>query len=175
MWSHPQAEIILHPQEIRQQQQTPLYLTQILHSQVRSVYTPGCYIHHKTLSLRKTLKMHFTPSIYAHKKTMKRSLTAEKKQEEPTNQSKSLTDSDTSDDIEVNPRFKTSVEEKEYDTIPGSATATQIALSYSWAQANLTVECGPLCWKVKIKKPSTDKAKDKNIHAKTKARNENKL
>ena len=43
---------------------------------------------------------------------------------EPTNPSKYLTDSDTSDDTEVNPRFKTSVEEREYDTIPGSATAT---------------------------------------------------
>ena len=55
---------------------------------------------------------------------MKRSLMAEKKQEEPTNQSKSLTAGDTSDDTYVNPRFKTSVEEREYDTIPGSATAT---------------------------------------------------
>ena len=99
---------------------------------------------------------------------------AEKKQEEPTNQSKSLTDSDTSDDTEINPKFKTSVEEREYNTIPESATATQIALSHSRAQANLTVESGPLCWKVKVKKPSTDKAKDKNIHAKKKARNENK-
>ena len=69
---------------------------------------------------------------------------AEKTQEEPTNQSKSLTDSDTSDDTEVNPRFKTSVEEKDYDTIPGSAIATQIALSHSRAQANLNVEHGPL-------------------------------
>ena len=74
----------------------------------------------KTLSLRKTLKQHFTPLIYAQKKTKKRSLMAEKKQEQPTNQSKFLTDSD----IEVNPRFKTSVEEREYNTIPGSATAT---------------------------------------------------
>ena len=82
--------------------------------------------------------------IYAHKKTKKRSLMAEKKQEEPANQSKSLTDSDTSDDTEVNPRFKTSVEEREYNTIPGSATATQIALSHSRAQANLIVELGPL-------------------------------
>ena len=49
---------------------------------------------------------------------------AGKKQEEPTNSSKSLTDSDTSDDTEVNSRFKTSVEEREYDTIPGSAIAT---------------------------------------------------
>ena len=60
--------------------------------------------------------MHFMPSICAHKKTMKRSLLAEKKQEEPTNHSKSLTDSDTSDDTEVNPKFQTSVEEREYDT-----------------------------------------------------------
>ena len=41
----------------------------------------------------------------------------EKKKEEPANQSKSLTDSDTSDETEVNPRFKTSVEEREYNTI----------------------------------------------------------
>ena len=98
---------------------------------------------------------------------------AEKKQEEPTNQSKSLTDSDTSDDTEVNPRFKTSVEEREYGTIPGSATATQIALSYSRTQANPTIEHGPLHRKVKIKKSSRDKAKDKTFMPKTKARNEN--
>ena len=93
---------------------------------------------------------------------------AEKKQEEPTDQSRSLTDSDTSDDTEVNPRFKTSVEEREYDTIPGSAIATQIALSHSRAQANPTIEHGPLHCKAKIKKLSTDKAKDKNTHAKNK-------
>ena len=67
---------------------------------------------------------------------------AEKKLEEPTNSSKFLTDSDTSDDTKVNPRFKTSVEEREYDTIPGSAIATRIALSYSRAQANPMVEHG---------------------------------
>ena len=64
---------------------------------------------------------------------------AEKK-EEPANQSKSLTDSDSSDDNEVSPRFKTSEEEKQYNTIPGSATATHTTLSYSRAQANPTVE-----------------------------------
>ena len=64
---------------------------------------------------------------------------AEKK-EEPANQSKSLTDSDSSDDIKVNPRFKTSVEERQYNTIPGSGTATCIVLSYSRVQANPTVE-----------------------------------
>ena len=65
-------------------------------------------------------------------------------------------------------RFKTSVEEREYNTIPGSATTTQIALSHSRAQANPTVEYGPLHWKAKIKKPSTDKAKDKNIYTENK-------
>ena len=43
---------------------------------------------------------------------MKRYLKAEKKQEEPMNSSKSLTDTDTSDDTEVDPKLRTSVEEK---------------------------------------------------------------
>ena len=64
----------------------------------------------------------------------------EKTKEEPENQSKSLTDSDTSDDTEVNLRFKTSVEERQYNTIPGSVTATHVALNHSRAQANATVE-----------------------------------
>ena len=64
---------------------------------------------------------------------------AEKK-EEPASQSKSLTHSDSSDDNEVNPQFKTSVEERQYNTIPGSAIATHIALSYSRVQANPTIE-----------------------------------
>ena len=68
-------------------------------------------------------------------KRKNRSLMAEKK-EEPGNQSKSLTDSGTSDDTKVSPIFKTSVEERQYNTIPGSVTATCIALSYSRAQAN---------------------------------------
>ena len=66
-----------------------------------------------------------------------------KDKEEPTNQSKSLTDSDTPDDTEVDPRFKTSVEERQYNTIPGSATTTHIALSHLRAQVNPTVEQGP--------------------------------
>ena len=68
---------------------------------------------------------------------------AEKTQEEPANKSKSFTDSDTSDDSKVNPRFKTSVEERQYNTIPGSVTATCIALSHLRAQANPTEEWGP--------------------------------
>ena len=68
---------------------------------------------------------------------------AEKTQEDPANQSKSQTDRDTSNDTEVNPRFKMSVKERQYNTIPGSATATHIALSHSRAQANPTIEQGP--------------------------------
>ena len=95
---------------------------------------------------------------------------AEKTQEELANQSKSLTNSDTSDDTEVNPGFKTSVEERQYNTIPGSVTATCIALSHSRVQANLTVEWGPPRWKVKVKKSSTDKTKDKPSDAEHKGK-----
>ena len=96
---------------------------------------------------------------------------AERKQEEPTNSSKSLTDSDTLDDTEVNPRLRMSIEEREYDTIPGSVIATCIALSHSTAQANLMVECGPLLQKAKIKKLPKDKAKDKATRTKLKDKN----
>ena len=68
---------------------------------------------------------------------------AEKTKEEPANQSKSLMDSDMSDDTEVNPRFKTSVEERQYSTILGSVTVTCVALTHSRVQANPTVEWGP--------------------------------
>ena len=92
------------------------------------------------------------------------------KKEEPANQSKSLTDSDTSDDTKVNPRFKTSVEERQYNTIPGSVTATHIALSHSRVQVNPTVEHGLPCQKVKVKKPSTDKTKAKSSDTKHKGK-----
>ena len=100
------------------------------------------------------------PLIYAHKKRKNRSLMAKKK-EEPVSQSKSLTDSNSSENNEVNLRFKTSVEERQYNTIPGSAIATHIALSYSRAQANPTIERGPPHQKVKANKPSTEKTKAK--------------
>ena len=64
------------------------------------------------------------------------------KEKEPPSQSKSLPDSDSSNDNEVNPRFKTSVEERQYNAIPGSATATHIALSYSRVQVNPTIDTG---------------------------------
>ena len=62
-----------------------------------------------------------------------------RKKEEPANQSKSLRDGDTLDDTDVNPRFKTSVEERHYNTIPGSVPATHIALTHSRVQTNPTV------------------------------------
>ena len=71
---------------------------------------------------------------------------------------KYLSDSD-SDDNETNPRLKTSIEERQYDTIPGSVIATHIALSYSRAQANPTIERGPPCQKAKTNKPSVEKTK----------------
>ena len=65
-----------------------------------------------------------------------------KKDANPNSQSKYLSDSD-SDDNEINPRFKTSIGERQYNTVLGSAIATHIALSYSRVQANPTVERGP--------------------------------
>ena len=81
-----------------------------------------------------------------------------KKDKELISQSKYLSDSDSSDDNKINPRLKTSVEERQYNTIPGSAIATRIALSYSRVQANATVE-GPPHQKVKTNKPSAEKTK----------------
>ena len=69
----------------------------------------------------------------------------------PTNLNKQLSDSDTLDDETINPKLKTSVEERHYGTIPGSVLATQAALSHSCAQANPTVERGPSCTK-RVKK-----------------------
>ena len=63
-----------------------------------------------------------------------------KKEKELISQSKYLSDSDSSNDNEINLRLKTSVKERQYNTIPGSAIATHIALSYSRVQANPTVE-----------------------------------
>ena len=82
------------------------------------------------IKTKEDIEATFTLFIYVHKKKKNRSLMAEKK-EEPASQSKSLTDSNSSDDNEVNPRFKTSVEERQYNTIPGLAIATCITLSYS--------------------------------------------
>ena len=86
-----------------------------------------------------------------------------KKDANPNSQSKYFSDSD-SDDDEINPRLKTSIEERQYNTIPGSAIATHIALSYSRAQANPTVEIGPPQQRVETKKPSAEEKKIEAAH-----------
>ena len=90
------------------------------------------------------------------------------KEKEPIGQSKYVSDSDSSFDNEINPRLKTSVEERQYNTIPGSAIATHIALSYLRAQANPMVERGLPCEKVKVNQPSPQKTKDKGSEAQSK-------
>ena len=81
-----------------------------------------------------------------------------KKEKELISQSKYLSDSD-SNDNETNPRLKTSIEERQYNTIPGSAVATHIALSYLRAQANPAIERGPPHQKAKTNKTSAEKTK----------------
>ena len=68
---------------------------------------------------------------------------AERNPEKTKNLGRQLSDSNTSDEELINSVFKTSVEERYYGTISGSALATQAALSHSRAQANSTVERGP--------------------------------
>ena len=80
------------------------------------------------------------------------------KDTKPNNQSKYLSDSD-SDNNNIDPRLKTSIEERQYNTIPGSAIATQIALSHSRAQANPTMERGPPQQKTKPKGLTSDNKK----------------
>ena len=104
------------------------------------------------------------PLIYVHKRRNNRSLMAENK-EEPVSQSKSLPDSDSLDNNKVDPRCKMSLEERQYNTIPGLAIATHIALSYSRAQVNPTKERGPPHQKVKVNKPSTQKTKANDSEA----------
>ena len=68
---------------------------------------------------------------------------------------------------EVNPYLCTSEEERIYDTIKGSAQATQVVLSHIRVQSNPTVERGPLK-QPKIKKLSKEQAADKHMQTKDK-------
>ena len=81
-------------------------------------------------------------------------------------QSEQLSDSDTPDE-ETDPRLHTSEEERIYGMIRGSAQATQVALSHSRAQTNLTVERGPP-QRPKLKKLSKDRAAEKATQTKDK-------
>ena len=82
--------------------------------------------------------------------------------EKPKNPNNQWSDSDTSDKEPINPILKTSVEERYYVTIPGSALATQAALNHSRAQANPIVERGPRHM-VRVKKLPKEKATDKSM------------
>ena len=75
-------------------------------------------------------------------------------------------DSESSDE-ELNQHLCTSQEERFYDTIKGSAQATQAALSYAMAQCNPTVERGP-DRKLKIKPLPKEKAEDKTTQTQEK-------
>ena len=70
-----------------------------------------------------------------------------------------ISDSESSDE-ELIQHLHTSQEERYYDTIKGSAQATQAALSYTMAQCNPTVKRGPDRTQ-KIKPLPKEKAKDK--------------
>ena len=70
-----------------------------------------------------------------------------------------ISDSESSDE-ELNQHLCTSQEERLYNTIKGSAQATQAALAYIMAQCNPTVERGP-DRKLKIKPLLKEKAEDK--------------
>ena len=65
----------------------------------------------------------------------------EKKVQKTKVQSDYLSDSDISEE-EVDPRLRTSEEERNYGMIKGSAQATQAALSHTRVQSNLMVERG---------------------------------
>ena len=126
----------------------PLQLGQIqLHSwQLYTPETPVLDLRGKkvtsTLDLADTLKSYvYVPQTVIPKKNLHQM--AEGKDKELTNLNKQLSDSDTLDNEPINPKLKTSVEERQYGTIPDSALATQAALSHTHAQANPTVECGP--------------------------------
>ena len=72
-----------------------------------------------------------------------------------------------SSDEELDQHLHTSQEERFYNTIKGSAQATQAALSYTMAQCNPTVERGP-DRKLKIKPLPKEKAEDKTTQTQEK-------
>ena len=107
---------------------------------------------------RQIYKMHFNPFVcipMVEKKVLKTKA-----------QSDQLLDSDTPDE-EVDPQLRMSEEERIYGIIRGSIQATQVVLSHTRAQGNLTVERGPPC-QPKIKKLLKDKAAEKATQMKDK-------
>ena len=91
---------------------------------------------------------------------------AEGKDGKSTNLNKQLSDSNTSDEEPINPKLKTSIEERQYGTIPGLVLAAQAALSHTCARANPTIEHGPSHTKT-IKKLTKDQAAEKSTQSDT--------
>ena len=77
-----------------------------------------------------------------------------------------LSDSDSSED-KTSQHLCTSPEERLYNTVKGSAQATQAALAHTMAQCNPTVEKGP-AKQPKIKKLPKDQASDRSTQTKEK-------
>ena len=77
-----------------------------------------------------------------------------------------LSDSDSSEE-ETSHHLCTSPEERLYNTIKGSAQATQVALAHTMAQCNPTVERGPTK-QPKVKKLPKEQASDKSSQMKEK-------
>ena len=83
--------------------------------------------------------------VYVPQTVIKKNLhqMAEGKDGKSKNLNKQLSGSDTLDEEPINPKLKTSIEERQYGTILGSVLATQTALSHTCAEANPTVELRP--------------------------------
>ena len=81
-------------------------------------------------------------------------------------QSDYLSDSDSLEE-EISQHFCTSPKERLYNTVKGSAQATQVALAHTMAQCNPIVERGP-AKQPKIKKLPKEQASDKSTQTKEK-------
>ena len=90
----------------------------------------------------------------------------EKNPKKTKTQSDYLSNSDSSEE-EISQHLCTSPEERLYNTVKGSAQATQVALAYTTAQCNPTVERGP-AKQPKIKKLPKGQASDKSTQTKEK-------
>ena len=91
---------------------------------------------------------------------------AEKNPKKMRTQSDYLSDSESSEE-ETSQHLRTSPEERLYNTVKGSAQATHMALAYTMAQCNPTVERGP-AKQPKIKKLPKGQASDKLTQTKEK-------
>ena len=91
---------------------------------------------------------------------------AEKNPKKTRIQSDYISDSDSSED-ETSQHLHTSPEDRLFNTVKGSAQATQVALAHTMAQCNPTVERG-LAKQPKIKKLPKGQAADKLTQTKEK-------